>query len=34
MRRFEDRGLVEQAYRAVRIVDAAGLEEIYEGRAR
>jgi CRP/FNR family transcriptional regulator, cyclic AMP receptor protein len=33
LRRFEERGLVEQAYRALRIVDAAGLKEIAEGRA-
>lgn len=27
LRRFEERGLVEQAYRALRVVDAAGLRE-------
>jgi CRP/FNR family cyclic AMP-dependent transcriptional regulator len=32
LRRFEERGLVEQAYRALRVVDAAGLKEIAEGR--
>jgi DNA-binding GntR family transcriptional regulator len=31
LRRFEERGLVEQAYRSLRVVDAAGLEEIAEG---
>ena len=34
LRRFEERGLVEQAYRALRVVDAAGLKEIAEGRVR
>jgi CRP-like cAMP-binding protein len=34
LRRFEERGLVEQAYRALRVVDAAGLKEIGEGRGR
>lgn len=34
LRRFEERGLVEQAYRALRVVDAAGLREIAEGRER
>ncbi|MCK7499296.1 MAG: Crp/Fnr family transcriptional regulator [Comamonadaceae bacterium] len=34
LRRFEERGLVEQAYRALRVVDAAGLKEIAEGRER
>lgn len=34
LRRFEERGLVEQAYRALRIVDAAGLKEIAEGHQR
>jgi len=32
LRRLEVRGLVEQAYRALRVVDAAGLKEIAEGR--
>ena len=32
LRRFEDRGLVEQAYRALRVVDAAGLADIAAGR--
>jgi CRP-like cAMP-binding protein len=32
LRRFEERGLVEQAYRALRVVDAAGLRELAEGR--
>jgi CRP-like cAMP-binding protein len=32
LRRFEERGLVEQAYRALRVVDAAGLKEVAEGR--
>jgi CRP-like cAMP-binding protein len=32
LRRFEERGLVEQAYRALRVVDAAGLKEIAERR--
>lgn len=32
LRRFEERGLVEQAYRALRVVDAAGLKEIAEER--
>jgi hypothetical protein len=30
-RRFEERGLVAQAYRASGIVDAAGLKEIAKG---
>ena len=34
LRRFEERGLVEQAYRALRVVDADGLKEIGEGRRR
>lgn len=34
LRRFEERGLVEQAYRALRVVDAAGLKEIAEARQR
>jgi CRP-like cAMP-binding protein len=34
LRRFEERGLVEQAYRALRVVDTAGLKEIAEGRQR
>lgn len=34
LRRFEERGLVEQAYRALRVVDAAGLRTIAEGRDR
>jgi CRP-like cAMP-binding protein len=34
LRRFEERGLVEQAYRALRVVDAAGLKEIADGRVR
>jgi hypothetical protein len=34
LRRFEERGLIEQAYRALRVVDAAGLKEIAEGRQR
>ena len=34
LRRFEERGLVEQAYRALRVVDAVGLNEIAEGRER
>ena len=34
LRRFEERGLVEQAYRALRVADAAGLKEIAEGRVR
>jgi CRP-like cAMP-binding protein len=34
LRRFEERGLVEQAYRALRVVDAAGLKEAAEGRER
>jgi hypothetical protein len=34
LRRFEERGLVEQAYRTLRVVDAAGLKEIAEGRQR
>lgn len=32
LRRFEERGVVEQAYRALRIVDADRLKEIAEGR--
>jgi DNA-binding GntR family transcriptional regulator len=32
LRRLEDRGLVEQAYRALRVVDAAGLSDIATGR--
>jgi CRP/FNR family transcriptional regulator, cyclic AMP receptor protein len=32
LRRFEDRGLVEQAYRSVRVSDAAGLAEVAAGR--
>ena len=32
LRRFEERGLVEQAYRTLRVVNAAGLKEIAEGR--
>lgn len=32
LRRFEERGLVEQAYRSLRVVNAAGLKEIAEGR--
>ena len=32
LRRLEDRGLVEQAYRALRVVDAAGLADIAAGR--
>jgi CRP-like cAMP-binding protein len=32
LRRFEERGLVEQAYRALWVVDAAGLKEVAEGR--
>lgn len=32
LRRLEDRELIEQAYRRLRIVDAAGLKEIAEGR--
>jgi CRP/FNR family cyclic AMP-dependent transcriptional regulator len=34
LRRFEERGLVEQAYRSRRVVDAAGLKKIAEGRQR
>lgn len=34
LRRFEERGLVEQAYRALLIVDADGLKEIADGRRR
>jgi CRP-like cAMP-binding protein len=34
LRRFEERGLVEQAYRALRVVDTAGLREIAKGRQR
>jgi CRP-like cAMP-binding protein len=34
LRRFEEQGLVEQAYRALRVVDSAGLKEIAEGRQR
>lgn len=34
LRRFEERGLVEQEYRALRVVDAAGLREIVEGHGR
>lgn len=34
LRRFEERGLVEQAYRTLQVVDAAGLKEIAEGRQR
>jgi CRP-like cAMP-binding protein len=33
LRRFEDRGLVEQGYRALRVVDAAGLAAVAAGRA-
>jgi len=32
LRRFEDRGLVAQAYRALSVVDAAGLADIAAGR--
>lgn len=32
LRRLEERGLVEQAYRGVRVVDADGLKEVAEGR--
>lgn len=32
LRRFEERGLVEQAYRALRVVDATGLKEVAAGR--
>jgi len=31
LRRFEDRGLVEQGYRSLRVLDPAGLEEIAVG---
>jgi CRP/FNR family transcriptional regulator, cyclic AMP receptor protein len=32
LRRFEERGLVQQAYRALTVVDAAGLADIAAGR--
>jgi CRP-like cAMP-binding protein len=32
LRRFEDRGLVEQAYRTLRVVNAAGLADVAAGR--
>ena len=31
LRRFEEQGLVEQAYRALRVVDAAGLADVAAG---
>jgi CRP-like cAMP-binding protein len=34
LRRFEDQGLVEQSYRALRVVDAAALAEVAAGRQR
>lgn len=34
LRRFEERGLVEQAYRTLRVADPTGLKEIAEGRQR
>jgi CRP-like cAMP-binding protein len=34
LRRFQERGLLEQAYRTLRIVDAGGLADIAAGRER